>query len=175
MYLEWRITVPPELELWDACNIKEGFIPRGCYFWAGLCFERDLRGLSKPVRALIPARSAFNSSCFECSSRPWGFEFSHAYFSLEKRWIHHGSTHDSPCLDMGFETLNLVFLILWIESMGTDRKRQPLAVLTSTGHTRYKTRWATKCMYVCMYVCMCIYIYIYICECLLCNSLYVVW
>ena len=29
-------------------------------------------------------RLMFKSLCFKCSSRPWGFELSHAYISCEK-------------------------------------------------------------------------------------------
>ena len=41
---------------------------------------------------------AIDSSGYNTSSRPWGFEFLHAYISLEQCWLYYGLRHNSTCL-----------------------------------------------------------------------------
>lgn len=60
--------------------------------------------------ALLVLRPASKHSSLSFSSRPWGFEFSHACISWEKCWIYCGLTRNPMCLDiMGFETPNLMY------------------------------------------------------------------
>ena len=71
---------------------------------------------------------------FHLSSRPWGFEFLHAYISWEYWLDYYGSAHNSACLDTGFETLNLDFFEskLWELTALSVRFALPTATIGAT-------------------------------------------
>ena len=105
---------------WFVC-----FPARACIMYArmhvlsvfkSLCFDTMCQTSSvSNVCVHVLTVGFLKSWCLACSSRPWGFEFSHAHISWENMLIYYGSTHDSMYLAMGFETLALKFceLKLW--------------------------------------------------------------
>ena len=56
--------------------------------------QYHIRGLEQRHESQMHPRPVFESSRFRFSSRPWGFEFLHAYFSWDKCWF----TMDLPCI-----------------------------------------------------------------------------
>ena len=67
-------------------------------------FSRQEKNIGTSFTLFI--RPVSKDSSLKSSSRPWGFEFLHAYISWDKCWIYYGLAHESMYLDMGFEIRN---------------------------------------------------------------------